>query len=517
MFFALFLAAKRFKCQPEKEGILMKGIVNFIFAAILVMMSAKSVYSGHSGFGVPKNAVPDVGCITQLPLVYSDDFSSFNSEYWSTEKIPVRIKGKGWIQFGRNTITSIDYIDQNLADFRINLRFQAWKWRSPEFTIQFTTGEELIFSYQKVKIKKQKRYITSKLFAATAWPEIGDGPIPLHFNSRRHTLTIDYNSSTGVVSIDTDNNCEFDHVIDWKPGLQFSHVTASNQKWDLFELYASAKQEMEEPSSGIPAYQLEWGGFGNGAKGLAVDAGSHVYVSSPSDNSVKQFDEHGNLLAEWFGFSNPQGIAVDPDNFIYIADSGTSSIKKYATSGEMISELSSYSDEYGSLNAIQDIAIDSKGIIYVPSFNMWFGSKIFKFTKDWNFVGELSPQIDSIITGIDVDSQGDIYLTTTDGIRKYDPDGNFLMEIGTVSGGNEAGEFSRGSYDVHIGGSGLLFATDGNENNRIQVFNTDGEYLYEWGTTGSGSGEFTEPSRIAAGANGIFILDTGNNRVQKFK
>ncbi|MFH2064545.1 MAG: 6-bladed beta-propeller [Pseudomonadota bacterium] len=501
----------------------MKGIVNFFIAAILVMVSAKSVYSGHSGYCGPKNVVPEVGCNTQLPLIYSDDFSSFNREYWFTEKQPVRIKGKGWIQFGHNTITSVDYVDQNLADFRINLRFRAWKWRSPEFTIQFTTGEELVFSYQKVKIQKRKRYITSKLFAATAWPEIGGGTIPLHFAGGRHTLTIEYNSSTGVVSLDTDNNCEFDHVVEWKPGLQFSHVTASNQKWDLFELYASSKPEMEEPSSGIPAYQLEWGGFGNGAKGLAVDAGNHVYVSSPSDNSVKKYDENGNLQAEWFDFSNPQGIAVDPDNFIYIADSGTSSIKKYNADGVLISELPRYGNGYESLSSVQDVAVDDAGVVYVSSFNIWFdngvvfGSKIFKFTSDWVFIGEIIPGGNAIITGLDVDSQGGIYVTTTDGIRKYDPDGNFLMEIGTVSGGNDMGEFSRGSHDVHIGSSDLLFATDGNENNRIQVFNTDGEYLYEWGTTGSGNGEFMEPSRIAAGANGVFILDTGNNRVQKFK
>ncbi len=501
----------------------MKGTFKFVVMAIFVFVSTQPVYANHSGVCQKNDTIPPVSCSTELPLVYSDDFDTFNKEYWSTENGRVRMmKEKGWVHMKYDTITSMDYIDQNLTDFRIILRFHAWQHHSPVFTIQFTNGEELEFSYQKVIIQKRKWKFTKNQFSATAWPEIADKPIPLHFSGRWDTLLIDYNSTTGVVSLDTDNDCDFDHVLTWKPGLQFSHVTGSNQKWDLFELYAAKKQVTEEPS-GIPDYQLEWNGVGEGAKGLAVDSSSNVYVSSPSDSSVKKFDENGNLLAEWFGFNNPQGISVSPDNYLYIVDSGSSSIKKYDANGALISELPRYGGGYESLSSVQDVAVDDQGIVYVSSFNIWFdggivfGSKIFKFTPDWVFIGEVIPGINSIITGIDTDNQGNIYLTTADGIRKYDSNGNFLMNIGTVSGGNGTGEFSRGSHDVHVSDTGLLYATDGNGNNRIQVFNLNGEYQHEWGITGSGNGEFMEPSRISVTSKGVFILDTGNNRVQKFK
>jgi hypothetical protein len=501
----------------------MKGTFTFIITSILVIVSTQSVYANHYGFCQKKEAISPVSCASELPLVYSDPFNIFNKEYWSTENGRVRtMKGSGWVQMKYDTITSMDYIDQNLTDFRILLRFHEWQKQSPVFTIHFTNGEELEFSYQKITIQQRKRQITKKQFSITAWPEIADKPVPLHFSGRWNTLLVDYNNATGVVSLDTNNDCDFDHVLVWKPGLQFSHVTGSNQKWDLFELYAAMKQVTDD-STGIPEYQLEWSGVGDGARGIAVDSSNNVYVSSPSDNSVKKFDENGNLLAEWFDFVDPQGLSISSDNHVYIADAGSSSIKKYNTNGVLISELPRYGGGYESLSSVQDVAVDDQGVVYVSSFNIWFdggivfGSKIFKFTSEWVFIGEVVPGINSIITGLDIDSQGNIYLTTTDGIRKYDSYGNFLMNIGTVSGGNGAGEFSRGSHDVHISDTGLLYATDGNENNRIQVFNLNGEYQYEWGTTGSENGEFMEPTRISVTSRGVFILDTGNSRVQKFQ
>jgi len=237
----------------------------------------------------------------------------------------------------------------------------------------------------------------------------------------------------------------------------------------------------------------------------------------------KKYDENGNLLGVLSEFTDPQGISIGPVNDVYIADIGTNSVKRYNAGGILVSELSAYGVGYESLGSVRDVAVDDQGIVYVPSFNIWFdggivfGWKIFKFNTDWSFIGEIIPGVDSTITGLDVDSSGNIYLTTVEGIRKYDSSGNFLMNIGTVSGGSDIGEFVQGSHDIHISDSGLLFATDGNENNRIQVFNLNGEYQYEWGTTGSGSGEFMDPSRISVTSRGIFILDTGNSRVQKFQ
>lgn len=54
-------------------------------------------------------------------------------------------------------------------------------------------------------------------------------------------------------------------------------------------------------------------------------------------------------------------------------------------------------------------------------------------------------------------------------------------------------------------------------NNRIQVFDPFGEYLYGFGSFGSAEGEFFNPIGLVIDSNGrIIIADEGNNRIQVF-
>jgi len=54
-------------------------------------------------------------------------------------------------------------------------------------------------------------------------------------------------------------------------------------------------------------------------------------------------------------------------------------------------------------------------------------------------------------------------------------------------------------------------------NNRVQVFNRDGKFLFKFGMTGSGKGQFKQPYSIAKDAVGnLYVTDSGNDRIQKF-
>ena len=51
----------------------------------------------------------------------------------------------------------------------------------------------------------------------------------------------------------------------------------------------------------------------------------------------------------------------------------------------------------------------------------------------------------------------------------------------------------------------------------MEVFDKNGVYKSQFGTHGSGNGQFLYPVGIAFGAGGtIYVTDTGNNRVQEF-
>jgi DNA-binding beta-propeller fold protein YncE len=55
------------------------------------------------------------------------------------------------------------------------------------------------------------------------------------------------------------------------------------------------------------------------------------------------------------------------------------------------------------------------------------------------------------------------------------------------------------------------------DNNRIQVFDKNGIFLFKWGEEGEGDGEFTLPYGLDVDKEGnVWVADRGNNRIQKF-
>jgi tripartite motif-containing protein 71 len=54
-------------------------------------------------------------------------------------------------------------------------------------------------------------------------------------------------------------------------------------------------------------------------------------------------------------------------------------------------------------------------------------------------------------------------------------------------------------------------------NSRVQVFTAFGIPLAEWGSRGTGPGQFRSPSDVAVDAAGhVYVMDMANNRVQVF-
>ncbi len=54
-------------------------------------------------------------------------------------------------------------------------------------------------------------------------------------------------------------------------------------------------------------------------------------------------------------------------------------------------------------------------------------------------------------------------------------------------------------------------------NHRIQKFTGTGTYLTQWGSLGSGDGQFIFPYGVATDTFGdVYVADTGNHRIQKF-
>jgi DNA-binding beta-propeller fold protein YncE len=114
-----------------------------------------------------------------------------------------------------------------------------------------------------------------------------------------------------------------------------------------------------------------------------------------------------------------------------------------------------------------------------------------------------------------VDAKGNIYVAgfTNDRIQKFDSRGNYLDKWGIEGSGN--GQLD-GPEGVAIAPSGTIYVADG-FNDRIQYFNEYGFYLGQWGSYGTGDTQFREPAGVAVDSAGyIYVTDHYNDRVVKY-
>ena len=108
--------------------------------------------------------------------------------------------------------------------------------------------------------------------------------------------------------------------------------------------------------------------------------------------------------------------------------------------------------------------------------------------------------------GIALDDDGNVYVTDFgEYLRKFDPDGNFLLQW---SIGNAA-------YAVVVDGDHVYVAE--RSTNRILKFTTDGDPVTAWGSFGHEDGEFDTPIGLAIGPDhSVYVSDLDNHRIQKF-
>jgi DNA-binding beta-propeller fold protein YncE len=174
----------------------------------------------------------------------------------------------------------------------------------------------------------------------------------------------------------------------------------------------------------------------------------------------------------------PEAVAVDTQGNVYVADQLSYVVQKFSAAGAFETEWGSYGGGHGQFGPIGGLATDAAGNVYV------------------------------------VDS-------SHNRIEKFDPAGNFITQWGHK--GSEPGQFSFGSSQDYTKPPGGGIAVAGNYvyvadsgNNRIQRFNLEGGEGMEWGTKGSGPGQFIYPRGVAASASEVVVADDDNHRIEKF-
>jgi tripartite motif-containing protein 71 len=124
--------------------------------------------------------------------------------------------------------------------------------------------------------------------------------------------------------------------------------------------------------------------------------------------------------------------------------------------------------------------------------------------------------------GLAADSAGNLYVADTGNnrIQKFSSNGTFVTGWGKIGLAN--GSFNQPQGVAIIpqrdGVSDNILVSE-SENNRIQVFSSNGTFITKLGRHGVDDGHFKSPTQITLSSlqsNNVLVSDTGNNRIQVF-
>ncbi len=248
---------------------------------------------------------------------------------------------------------------------------------------------------------------------------------------------------------------------------------------------------------------------------------------------VRKFNLNGGLQDKFAGrlfindLDDPQGIAVDKGGNLFISDPGKSSnpIRQYDLTGKYIPPAAN-STEFGGISKPYDISVLRTGVFGISSA----GNNQVKFFAQNRSTPALNPangqlklesSFSSGLRGIAVDGNDNIYVIDANAgagkvIQKFDAYGRLVMYFGYTSSSRAGGHFSNPTDLAVDNRNGEIYVVDSG-NNRVQRFNHDGSFLSEFGAMGEANGKFNSPHSIAIDKDGyIYVSDTNNNRVQKF-
>ncbi len=293
------------------------------------------------------------------------------------------------------------------------------------------------------------------------------------------------------------------------------------------------------PSPTEPDYEFvaAWGdkrsgpGQFNDPIGIAVSI-DEVFVSDARNARIQVFDYDGNFQREFRTPGDEPGQLGRPMNLtvangeLYVADYFNDRIEIYNVEGAHLRSLGGAGDGPGEFNAPGGVGVASKGELIVADF---YNARIQqlradgRFVRQWGTTGKVGIGAGEFNypTDIAIASDGTIFAADgyNDRVQVFHSTGEFPHKWGGPFATNIKGSFNgwfRTVSSIAVGPEDRVFATDF-YNHRVQVFQSDGTFLFSIGKQGTGPGQLTLPLGVDVAKDGtVFIVDHGNNRVQKW-
>lgn len=175
------------------------------------------------------------------------------------------------------------------------------------------------------------------------------------------------------------------------------------------------------------------------------------------------------------------------------------------------------------------VAVDSRDRVFLLTRRE---PRCLVYAPDGTFLSSFGEDLFTGFThALTIDAHDFIYVADAGDhtVRKFTPDGDLLMTLGTPGVPSDTGYDGANTASIaRVGGpfnqptkaaiasNGDIFVSDGYGNARIHHFSADGELLASWGEPGSGPGQFKVPHAIWIAGDRVLVADRENDRVQIF-
>jgi len=198
--------------------------------------------------------------------------------------------------------------------------------------------------------------------------------------------------------------------------------------------------------------------------------------------------------------SHPGGVAIDATGNLWVVDKGKNRVVEFGPTGEFIRAVGSVGAAGGQLSSPSGIAIDSVGNIDVTDTA---NNRVAQFSPTGAFIEVIGSNVNK--------TKVEAGATSLEKNRCTAASGN-ICQAGAVGSGD--GQISEPIGITTSGGQNFFVVERGN--NRVEKFSPQAEALAKFGELGSGNGQLKEPTGIGLHGFLLWVADTGNHRMEAF-
>ena len=259
---------------------------------------------------------------------------------------------------------------------------------------------------------------------------------------------------------------------------------------------------------------------------IRYDAQGHMFLLNRGPQALVEFDENRKFI-RIFGdglLKRAHGLRIDDAGNLWVTDGIAHVVMKLNRQGEILmtlgtkGEAGKWDEATGShrFNQPNDLAFGRNGDIFVVQGHTPEGDggdpRVLKFDKNGKFIKTwggrgAEPGQFTEAHGIAIDTKGQLWVTDRENqrIQIFDQDGNYISE-----------HKYKGLPSSLIIGDKYIWVANGFAGQLLQL-DVNGKVLASIGKTGNGVGEFTEAHSVTVSPSGeIWVGDSVGNSIQEF-